>query len=161
MPQALTMAFHRTRNLETRIIRIFNTYGPRMRVNDGRVVPNFFAQAISGKPLTIYGDGSQTRSFCYVDDLVAGILAVYQGDHSEPVNLGNPNEMTILEFANLVKEIASVDASLEYTPLPEDDPKVRQPDISKAKSLYGWEPKVSLEVGLQRAFEYFKTQVKP
>lgn len=154
--EALTMAYHRYHRLSTRIVRIFNTYGPRMRRNDGRVVPSFICQALTGKPLTVFGDGSQTRSFCYVDDLVEGVVRVLFSDIVEPVNLGNPQEMTVLEFANLIKELTGSKSPLEFRPLPVDDPKVRQPDITKARVFLGWEPKVPLREGLQRTIEYFR-----
>lgn len=154
--EALTMAYHRYHRLSTRIVRIFNTYGPRMRRNDGRVVPSFICQALTGKPLTVFGDGSQTRSFCYVDDLVEGVVRVLFSDIVEPVNLGNPQEMTVLEFANLIKELTGSKSPLEFRPLPVDDPKVRQPDITKARVFLGWEPKVPLQEGLQRTIEYFQ-----
>lgn len=154
--EALTMAYHRYHRLSTRIVRIFNTYGPRMRRNDGRVVPSFICQALRGKPLTVFGDGSQTRSFCYVDDLVEGVVRVLFSDIVEPINLGNPQEMTVLEFANLIKELTGSKSPLEFRPLPVDDPKVRQPDITKARVFLGWEPKVPLQEGLQRTIEYFR-----
>lgn len=157
--EALTMAYHRTHGVSTRIIRIFNTYGPRMRTDDGRVVPNFCIQAIKNEDITVYGDGKQTRSFCYVDDLVEGILRVMQTEHHEPINLGNPNEMTILEFAERIQKLARSTAGIAYRDLPQDDPKTRKPDISKAKALLGWEPKVDLGVGLEHTFRYFQEQV--
>ncbi|MEA3337973.1 MAG: UDP-glucuronic acid decarboxylase family protein [Chloroflexota bacterium] len=146
--EAMTMAYHRSHGLDTRIVRIFNTYGPRMRIEDGRVVPNFLGQALRGKPLTVYGDGSQTRSFCYVADLVEGLLRLLLSDEVGPVNLGNPHEMTILRFAHLINEITGNEAGVVFKPLPEDDPKIRQPDISKAQRLLKWTPEVSLEQGL-------------
>jgi dTDP-glucose 4,6-dehydratase len=155
-PEAITMAYHRTHKVETRIVRIFNTYGPRMRLNDGRVVPNFISQALKGEPLTVYGDGSQTRSFCYVSDLVEGIARLLRSDYSGPVNCGNPNETTILEFAERIKALTKSRSEIVFRPLPVDDPKVRQPDITRARSLLGWEPKVALEDGLRRTIEYFK-----
>lgn len=158
--EAITMAYHRFHGLETRIIRIFNTYGPRMRVNDGRVLPAFFSQAIRGEGLTIFGDGSQTRSFCYVDDLVEGIYRLLMSDYSLPMNIGNPQEITVMEFA---KEILSLvnnpKAFIDYRPLPEDDPKQRKPDITKASTLLGWEPKYDRVEGLKRTYEYFKKVV--
>ncbi|MGQ9496090.1 MAG: UDP-glucuronic acid decarboxylase family protein [Thermoanaerobaculaceae bacterium] len=157
--EALTMAYHRYHRLSTRIVRIFNTYGPRMRRNDGRVVPSFICQALAEKPLTVFGDGSQTRSFCYVDDLMEGIVRVLFSDIVEPVNLGNPQEMTVLEFANLIKELTGSRSPLEFRPLPVDDPKVRQPDITKARVFLGWEPKVPLREGLQRTIEYFQRKM--
>ena len=159
--EAITMAYHTYHKVETRIVRIFNTYGPRMRVNDGRVLPAFFSQAIRGEGLTVFGDGSQTRSFCYVDDLVEGIYRLLLSDYDKPVNIGNPDEITIKEFGNEVLElVANPNAKLVYRDLPEDDPKVRQPDITKAREILGWEPKISREEGLKRTFEYFKKVVK-
>ena len=157
--EALTMAFHRSRGVDTRIVRIFNTYGPRMRLNDGRALPNFLYQALTGKPITVYGDGSQTRSFCYVSDLIEGIYRLMQSDEHHPVNIGNPNEITILDFAQRVKSLTGSDAPIVFKPLPQDDPKQRCPDISKAKRLLGWEPKVSLQEGLERTLRYFRDQV--
>jgi len=157
--EAMVMAYHRSHGLETRIARIFNTYGPRMRINDGRVVPNFISQALREEPLTVYGDGSQTRSFCYVDDLVEGIYRLLFSDEVEPVNLGNPHEMTILEFAETINRITGNKAGIIFKPLPVDDPKVRQPDISKARRVLGWEPKISLEEGLERTIPYFKRRL--
>jgi dTDP-glucose 4,6-dehydratase len=158
--EALTMAYHRKHNLKTRIVRIFNTYGPRMRTNDGRVVPNFCIQALAGNEVTVYGDGSQTRSFCYVDDLVDGLLRLLKSDITDPVNLGNPNEITILEFAKRIVAMAGSKSKISHLPLPEDDPKVRKPDITRAKSLLGWSPKMDLEEGLRLTFEYFKKEVQ-
>ncbi|PHN04624.1 UDP-glucuronic acid decarboxylase family protein [Flavilitoribacter nigricans] len=159
--EAITMAYHTFHGLETRIIRIFNTYGPRMRVNDGRVLPAFFSQAIRGEGLTVFGDGSQTRSFCYVDDLVEGIYRLLLSDHDQPVNIGNPSEITILDFAKeVLKLVDNPEAKIIYKDLPIDDPKVRQPDITKAKEILGWTPKVDREEGLQRTYEYFKKVVK-
>jgi dTDP-glucose 4,6-dehydratase len=154
--EAITMAYHRTHKVETRIVRIFNTYGPRMRLNDGRVVPNFISQALKGEPLTVYGDGSQTRSFCFVSDLVEGIARLLRSDYSDPVNCGNPIETTILEFAERIKALTKSKSEIVFRPLPVDDPKVRQPDIGRARTLLGWEPKVALEDGLKRTIEYFK-----
>ncbi len=159
--EAITMAYHNYHGLETRIIRIFNTYGPRMRVNDGRVLPAFFSQAIRGEGLTVFGDGSQTRSFCYVDDLVEGIYKLLHSDYHLPVNIGNPAEVTIKEFGEEVLElVGNPKAKLIYKELPEDDPKKRRPNISKAKEILGWEPKVTRAEGLKRTFEYFKEVVK-
>jgi len=155
--EAITMAYHRVHGLSTRIIRIFNTYGPRMRTDDGRVVPNFCMQALADEDITVYGEGRQTRSFCYVSDLVEGILRVIQCDHAAPINLGNPNETTILEFAKRIIGMAGASSKIVYLPLPEDDPKTRCPDISKATSLLGWSPSVNLETGLQHTFDYFKS----
>ena len=155
------MAYHRVHAVKTRIIRIFNTYGPRMRTNDGRVVPNFCLQAIQGENLTVYGDGKQTRSFCYVDDLVEGILRVLITDHSEPINLGNPEEYTILDFAERIAKMSPTKGKAKSSfPLPIDDPKMRCPDITKAKKLLGWEPKIGLEAGLKKTYEYFKSEVE-
>jgi len=155
--EAITMAYHRTHKVETRIVRIFNTYGPRMRLNDGRVVPNFISQALKNEPMTVYGDGSQTRSFCFVTDLVEGIARLLRSDYSGPVNCGNPIETTILEFAERIKALTKSKSEIVFRPLPEDDPKVRQPDITRARKLLGgWEPKVALEDGLKRTIEYFK-----
>jgi dTDP-glucose 4,6-dehydratase len=153
--EALAFAYHRAHGVDTKIARIFNTYGPRMRSGDGRVVPNFIMQALEGKPLTIYGDGKQTRSFCFVSDLVEGIYRLLISDVNEPVNLGNPHEMTILEFAEKIVEITGAKSDLVFEKLPVDDPKVRQPDIGRAKSLLDWEPVVPIEEGLRRAVEYF------
>lgn len=155
--EAITMAYHRTHDLETRIVRIFNTYGPRMRLDDGRVVPNFIGQALREEPLTVYGDGSQTRSFQYVDDLIEGIYRLLHSDHVEPVNIGNPREMSILEFAEVVNRLTDNPADIVY----EDsrikgDPQTRQPDITRAREVLGWEPKVDLAEGLQHTIEYFK-----
>lgn len=161
--EALTMAYHRYHSVDTRIVRIFNTYGPRMRLKDGRVVPNFIAQALRGEPLTVYGDGSRTRSFCYVQDLVEGIYRLLLSDEVEPVNLGNPTEMTILEFARKVIELTGSKSEvifIEPTDMRiQDDPKVRQPDIGKAQRLLNWEPRVSLDRGLAETIDYFRTRV--
>jgi dTDP-glucose 4,6-dehydratase len=160
--EAITMAYHTFHQVDTRIIRIFNTYGPRMRVEDGRVLPAFFSQAIRGEGLTVFGDGSQTRSFCYVDDLVEGIYRLLLSDYTQPVNIGNPDECTILQFAQEILDlVGNPKAFIDYRPLPVDDPKVRQPDITKARNLLGWEPKVPRAEGLQRTFDYFKTVVQP
>jgi len=155
--EALTMAFHRKFGLATNIARIFNTYGPRMKLDDGRVVPAFVDQALRGEPMTIFGDGSQTRSFCYVDDLVDGMYRLLLSDERYPVNLGNPCEMTILEFAEHIRRMTGSRSPLVFQPLPEDDPKIRRPDISRARALLGWEPRVSLEEGLDRTLAYFQT----
>ena len=158
--EAITMAYHTYHGLETRIVRIFNTYGPRMRVNDGRVLPAFFSQAIRGEGLTVFGDGSQTRAFCYVDDLVEGIYRLLMSDYAKPVNIGNPDEITIGEFAEEVLAlVGNPEAQIVRRELPKDDPKVRQPDISLAKELLGWSPQVPREEGLRRAYEYFKVAV--
>jgi dTDP-glucose 4,6-dehydratase len=158
--EAITMAYHTYHGVETRIVRIFNTYGPRMRVDDGRALPAFFSQAIRGEGLTVFGDGSQTRSFCYVDDLVEGIYRLLLSDTSQPVNIGNPDETTILDFAHEIIELVGNDkAFVDYRPLPADDPKVRQPDITRAREILGWEPKVSRTEGLKMTYEYFKEAV--
>lgn len=161
--EAITMAYHRYHHLDTRIVRIFNTYGPRMRLDDGRVVPNFIAQALRGEPLTVYGDGSQTRSFCYVSDLVEGIYRLLMADENGPVNLGNPQEMSVLEFARKIVELTGSRSEITFiTPTDmriKDDPKVRQPDIGKARRILNWEPKVSLDDGLRATIEYFKPRV--
>lgn len=154
--EAATMAYHRHHGLETRIVRIFNTYGPRMRLDDGRVVPAFIGQALQGKPLTIFGDGSQTRSFCHVSDLVAGIWRLMQSDCGEPVNIGNPREMSIKEFAEAIALATGTQTGWKECPLPEDDPKVRRPDISRAREVLGWEPVVAFEDGIRETIEYFK-----
>ena len=154
--EALTMAYHRTHGVRTNIARIFNTYGPRMKLDDGRVVPAFLDQALRGEPLTVFGDGSQTRSFCYVSDLVDGLYRLMHSDERYPVNLGNPCEMTILEFAEKIRRLTGSGSDLSFQPLPEDDPRQRQPDISKARTLLGWEPRVTLEDGLARTVEYFR-----
>ncbi|MGI8603723.1 MAG: UDP-glucuronic acid decarboxylase family protein [Verrucomicrobiales bacterium] len=158
--EALTMAYHRTHGIDTRIVRIFNTYGPRMRLKDGRVVPNFIAQALRGEPLTVHGDGSQTRSFCYVDDLIEGIWRLSQCAFYEPVNIGNPNELTIQAFAEKIAALTSSTSPIEFHPLPVDDPKVRRPDITRAKELLGWEPKVGLDDGLRRTVAFFGDRVR-
>jgi dTDP-glucose 4,6-dehydratase len=152
--EALTMAYHRSHGLDTRIARIFNTYGPRMRLDDGRVVPNFVGQALRGEPLTVHGDGSQTRSFCFYSDLIEGIYRLLQAEYALPVNLGNPTEMSILEFAHVVNRLVGNKAGITHQPLPADDPKIRQPDISRARELLDWEPQVDLEDGLQRTIEW-------
>jgi dTDP-glucose 4,6-dehydratase len=157
--EAFTMAYHRTFGVRTNIARIFNTYGPRMALNDGRVVPAFLDQALRGQPLTIYGDGSQTRSFCYVADLVDGLMELSVSDKRLPVNLGNPVELTILEFAERIRRLMDAPLELKFEPLPQDDPRKRRPDISKAKRVLGWEPKVPLEDGLRETVAYFKDLV--
>ncbi len=154
--EAMTMAYHTYHGVETRIVRIFNTYGPRMRLNDGRVLPAFIGQALRGEDLTIFGDGSQTRSFCYVDDLVEGIYRLLHSDHAQPVNIGNPNEITIGDFAEEIIKLTGTDQKVIYKDLPKDDPKQRQPDITKAKNILGWEPKVDRSEGLKHTYEYFK-----
>ena len=155
--EAMTMAYHTYHGLETRIIRIFNTYGPRMRLNDGRVLPAFIGQALRGENLTMFGDGSQTRSFCYVDDLVEGIYRLLLSDYAQPVNIGNPDEITIKEFGEEIIKLTGTSQKLISLPLPTDDPKQRKPDITKARSILGWEPKVSRAEGLKITFEYFKS----
>jgi len=157
--EAMTMAYHRYHKVDTRIVRIFNTYGPRMRLRDGRVVPAFISQALRGEPLTVFGEGRQTRSFCYVGDLIDGIYRLSQSDFHEPVNIGNPTEFTILEFAKLILKLTGSQSQISYEPLPVDDPKQRRPDIARAKELLGWEPKVDLETGLQRTIAYFRDKV--
>jgi dTDP-glucose 4,6-dehydratase len=159
--EALTMAFHRTYNLRTNIARIFNTYGPRMKLNDGRVVPAFLDQALRGEPMTVFGDGSQTRSFCYVSDLVDGLYRLMQSAERYPVNLGNPREMTILEFAEQIRRLTGSKSRIVHEPLPQDDPKQRKPDIGKARRILGWEPRVSLEDGLRQTIEYFRALQAP
>ncbi len=156
--EAITMAYHRFHGLDTKIVRIFNTYGPRMRPKDGRAIPAFVPQALMNQPITIFGDGSQTRSFCYVDDLIEGICRLLFSNQHEPVNIGNPNEMTIKELAETIIKITGSKSEIIFNPLPIDDPKVRQPDIEKAKTILGWEPQVSLDEGLSRTIEWFKNQ---
>jgi dTDP-glucose 4,6-dehydratase len=154
--EAMTMAYHRYHGLPTRIIRIFNTYGPRMRARDGRVVSNFIVQALRGEPLTLYGRGGQTRSFCYVSDLVEGIYRLFQSDRSDPTNIGNPNEFTVRQLAERVLTLTGSTSPIVEKPLPEDDPKVRKPDITIARAVLGWEPKVQLDEGLERTIAYFR-----
>lgn len=155
--EAITMAYHTFHNVETRIVRIFNTYGPRMRLNDGRALPAFIGQALRGEDLTVFGDGSQTRSFCYVDDLVEGIYRLLLSDYVLPVNIGNPDEISLLDFAKEIVSLTGTNQKIIFKPLPVDDPKQRRPDISKAKSLLGWEPKVLRSEGLKLTYEYFKS----
>ncbi len=157
--EAITMAYHRTHGVNTKIVRIFNTYGPRMRIKDGRAIPNFLKQALTGEDLTIYGNGSQTRSFCYVSDLVEGIYRLLMSDQHEPVNIGNPIEMTIQQMADKILQATQSQSKIVQVPLPEDDPKTRQPNITLAKKLLDWEPKVSLDEGLESTLEYFKQQI--
>ncbi|HTL46015.1 MAG TPA: UDP-glucuronic acid decarboxylase family protein [Vicinamibacterales bacterium] len=157
--EAMTMAYHRYHGVDTKIVRIFNTYGPRMRLNDGRAVPAFMSQALRNEDVTIFGSGSQTRSFCYVTDLVEGILRLLASSENDPVNIGNPHEMTIEEIARTIIRMTGSKSRLVYRPLPEDDPKVRQPDITRARTLLGWEPTVGLEEGLSKTLEYFRTRV--
>jgi dTDP-glucose 4,6-dehydratase len=157
--EAMVMAYHRFHGVDTHIVRIFNTYGPRMRLNDGRALPNFVYQALRGQPITVYGDGKQTRSFCYVSDLIEGIYRLMNSDEHEPVNIGNPQEITILEFAERVRALLGSDVPIVFKPLPQDDPKQRCPDISKAKRLLKWQPKVNLNEGLQLTLNFFRQQV--
>jgi dTDP-glucose 4,6-dehydratase len=158
--EAMTMAYRRYKKVDTRIVRIFNTYGPRLQINDGRVISNFMKQALRGEDLTVFGDGLQTRSFCYVSDEVAGILALSKATEHEPVNIGNPSEFTILQCAEIVLEITGSPSRVRFEPLPQDDPKQRRPDISKAKSLLGWEPRIDLRTGLKMSLEYFRSVVE-
>ncbi len=155
--EAMTMAYHNFHGLETRIVRIFNTYGPRMRLNDGRALPAFIGQALRGEDLTVFGDGSQTRSFCYVDDLVEGIYRLLLSDYSQPINVGNPNEISLKEFAEEIIQLTNTDQKIVYKPLPEDDPKQRRPDITRAKEILNWEPRIGREEGLKRTYDYFKS----
>jgi dTDP-glucose 4,6-dehydratase len=157
--EALLMAYHRTKGLRTRLLRIFNTYGPRMRLDDGRVIPSFVGQALRNEDFTVYGNGTQTRSFCYVDDEVRGILLLLQSDLTEPINIGNPNEFTMLQLVELIRKQTGCTGKVGFVPLPKDDPKQRKPDITKARTKLGWEPKVQLEEGLQRTVSWFKTQL--
>jgi dTDP-glucose 4,6-dehydratase len=158
--EAMTTAYRRYHGLDAKIVRIFNTYGPRMRVRDGRAVPAFMSQALRDEDVTIFGSGEQTRSFCYVTDLVDGILRLMESDVHDPVNIGNPHEMTIEEIARVIIRISGSKSQIVYRPLPEDDPKVRKPDITRARTLLGWEPKVPLEDGLLKTLDYFKTKVQ-
>jgi len=158
--EAMTMAYHRYHDVDTKIVRIFNTYGPRMRLHDGRVVPAFIGEALTGKPLTIFGDGSQTRSFCYVSDLIDGIFRLAMNDFHEPVNIGNPREMTIKQFADEIIRITGTKSGIEYRPLPQDDPKVRQPDITRAKKILGWEPQIDFDQGIRETIEYFREHIE-
>lgn len=158
--EAMTMAYHRYHGVQARLLRIFNTYGPNMRLRDGRAVPNFMVQALNNKPITVYGDGSQTRSLCYVSDLIEGIYRLLRSGHNGPVNIGNPHEITLLELAQAVKKITGSRSRIIFRPLPTDDPKVRRPDISKARKLLKWEPKVGLEEGLKKTVAYFRSKVK-
>jgi dTDP-glucose 4,6-dehydratase len=158
--EAMTMAYHRYHGLDTRIVRVFNTYGERMRMNDGRAIPNFLRQALTGEPLTIYGDGSQTRSFCYVSDLVEGIWRLMQAPVHDPVNLGNPYEMTLLDLAKRILRLTGSQSRLVFQPLPTDDPRVRQPDITRARTLLGWEPRVDVDEGLGKTIEWFRAALR-
>jgi dTDP-glucose 4,6-dehydratase len=157
--EAMTMAYNRAHSVDTRIVRIFNTYGPRMRPRDGRVVSNFIVQALAGEPITIYGDGLQTRSFCYVEDEIEGIYRLFMRGDNEPTNIGNPNEFTVRQLAELVVDLTGTKSEIVYKPLPQDDPKVRQPDISRARKMLGWEPKVELRDGVSRTIEYFRAKL--
>jgi dTDP-glucose 4,6-dehydratase len=156
----MTVAYHRYHGLDAKIVRIFNTYGPRMRINDGRAVPAFISQALRNEDVTIFGDGTQTRSFTYITDLVDGIIRLMLSDVNDPVNIGNPREMTIEEIAKIIITMTGAKSGIVYRPLPTDDPKVRQPDITRARALLGWEPKVPLEAGLVKTIDYFRTKVK-
>ena len=158
--EAIVMAYHRYHGVETRIVRIFNTYGPRMRPNDGRIVPAFCCQALKGEPMTVFGDGTQTRSFCYVSDLIDGIFRLMMSGESDPVNIGNPRELSVMDFARTIKELTKSASPIVHRPLPEDDPKVRQPNIGRARALLGWEPRMTLEDGLQRTIDYFATLIQ-
>ena len=157
--EAITLAYHRTHGIDTRIVRIFNTYGPRMRLNDGRAIPNFLSQALTGQDITVFGDGQQTRSFCYVSDLIEGIVLLLKSGHHDPVNIGNPIEMTLLEMAEKILQVTGSESKIVFKPLPEDDPKVRQPDIGLARKLLRWEPKVKLEEGLRITVDYFRKSI--
>ena len=157
--EAFTMAYHRAHGMNTRIVRIFNSYGPRMRTNDGRAVPNFLTQALHNQPLTVYGDGSQTRSLCYVDDLVAGILGLLATDYSEPVNLGTDNEITMLQLATRIRDLSGSSSEIVLKPLPEDDPRQRRPDLTRARQLLGWQPGTSLDAGLEKTIAYFRERL--
>ncbi|HEY8801596.1 MAG TPA: UDP-glucuronic acid decarboxylase family protein [Candidatus Dormibacteraeota bacterium] len=157
--EAFTMAYHRTHGMKTRIVRIFNTYGPRMRIDDGRAVPNFLLQALRNQPLTVYGDGSQTRSLCYVDDLVEGILRVLAGDFNEPINLGTEEEVTMLQLAERIRKLSGSSATIVFEPLPQDDPRQRRPDLTRARELIQWQPGVSLETGLRNTIAYFRDRL--
>ena len=156
--EAIVLAYHRTHSMDVKIVRIFNTYGPRMRLNDGRAIPNFISQALAGESLTIFGDGHQTRSFCYVDDLVRGLHKLLFSKINQPVNIGNPNEMTLLQLAHEIIDLTGSKSKLIFEPLPQDDPRVRQPDITRAKKFLGWEPKVNLREGLLKTIDYFKSK---
>lgn len=157
--EAITMAYHRYHGVNTKIVRIFNTYGERMRIEDGRAIPAFISQALRGEPLPVFGDGSQTRSFCHVSDLIQGLAALLMSDLNEPVNIGNPNEMTILQLAKVILEMTQSKSKIDYKPLPVDDPKVRQPDITQARTKLGWEPKIALRDGLVKTIDYFKANI--
>ena len=159
--EAFTMAYHRTHSMKTRIVRIFNSYGPRMRTNDGRAVPNFLTQAVKNQPITVYGDGSQTRSLCYVDDLIEGIIRLLATDYAEPVNLGTDDEVTMLQLATRIRDLSGSSSEIVFKPLPEDDPKQRRPDLTRARKLLGWQPQTSLEAGLTRTIAYFRERLSP
>jgi dTDP-glucose 4,6-dehydratase len=159
--EAFTMAYHRTHSMKTRIVRIFNTYGSRMRTNDGRAVPNFLLQALQNQPITVYGDGSQTRSLCYVDDLIEGIVRLLATDYAEPVNLGTDDEVTMLQLATRIRDLSGSSSAIVFKPLPEDDPKQRRPDLTRARKLLGWKPQTSLEAGLTRTIAYFRERLSP
>jgi dTDP-glucose 4,6-dehydratase len=156
--EAITMAYHRVHQVDVRVVRIFNTYGPRNRINDGRVVPTFINQALCGEPLTVFGEGNQTRSFQYVADLVDGVRRLMEASYNRPINIGNPREMTILEFAQLILQLTESRSQIEYRPLPEDDPKTRQPDITRAKAILHWEPKVPVEEGLRQTIAWYRAR---
>jgi dTDP-glucose 4,6-dehydratase len=158
--EAFTMAYHRTHGMKTRIVRIFNTFGPRMRLNDGRAVPNFLLQALRNQPMTVYGDGSQTRSLCYVDDLIEGIVRLLQVNYVQPVNIGTANEVTMLELARQIRTLCGSSSEIVFQPLPEDDPKQRRPDLGRARQVLGWEPKTAIEDGLARTIAYFRQNLK-
>jgi dTDP-glucose 4,6-dehydratase len=157
--EAITMAYHYYHKVETRVVRIFNTFGPRMRIDDGRAIPNFFCQAVKGEDLTVFGDGSQTRSFCYYTDLIDGIYGLLMSKENQPVNIGNPNEITLISMAKKVISVTKSSSKIAFKPLPVDDPRIRQPDITKAKEIFNWFPKVSLDQGLKNTLEYFKSKV--
>ncbi len=157
--EAITFAYHRYHGVDTKIVRIFNTYGPRMRLRDGRVVPAFIGQALKGEPLSVFGDGSQTRSFCYCSDLIDGIYRLATSEEHGPINIGNPTELTVKEFAELIRDIVGSKSTIDYKPLPVDDPKQRRPDITRARNLLGWEPKVALKEGLQKTIDYFRNRI--
>jgi dTDP-glucose 4,6-dehydratase len=157
--EAFTMAYHRTHGMATRIVRIFNTHGPRMRLNDGRAVPNFLVQALNNQPMTVYGDGSQTRSLCYVDDLIDGIIRLLGTDYSDPINIGSENEVTMLQLATRIHDLSGSSSEIVFKPLPEDDPKQRRPDLTRARKVLGWEPMTSLDAGLNKTIAYFRQRI--
>jgi dTDP-glucose 4,6-dehydratase len=157
--EAFTMAYHRAHGMDTRIVRIFNTYGPRIRIDDGRAVPNFLTQALRDQPLTVYGDGSQTRSLCYVEDLIEGIVRLLATDYAQPVNLGTDDEVTMLQLATRIRDLSGSSSQVAFKPLPEDDPKQRRPDLTRARQLLGWEPRTSLEAGLVKTIDYFRERL--